>query len=77
MGPKLDENKLPPEGAALETKNKAAVLAALTAATEPTPSREYGKGSHSFKILAEVKPDKLRALSWGNRFLDELAKPDP
>ncbi len=72
FGPRLDEGKLPPEGASLETKDKPAVYAALKAAAKPTPSGEYGKGAHSFKVLAEVSPMKLRPLSWANRFLEEM-----
>ncbi len=72
FGARLDETKLPPESASLETTDKRAVYAALAAATKPTPSGEYGKGSHSFKVLAEVAPGKLRPLSWANRFLDAM-----
>ncbi|MEQ1504848.1 MAG: DUF4276 family protein [Myxococcota bacterium] len=72
FGPKLDVNKLPAEGASLEKKSKAFVYDALAAATKGTPSGEYGKGSHSFKVLAKVRPTKLRALPWAARFLDEM-----
>lgn len=75
FGPRLDEKKLPPEGASLETKDKATVYDALAAATKPTPSGEYGKGAHSFKVLAEVAPGKLRPLPWANRFLDAMGAP--
>jgi len=75
FGSKLNERKLPPEGAELETSDKPAVYAALAAATKPTPSGEYGKGAHSFKILAEVSPGKLRALPWAERFLVEMGAP--
>lgn len=72
FGPKLDEAKLPSEGAALENRGKPAVYADLAAATKPTPSREYGKGPHSFKVLAAVSPVKLGALSCAQRFLDAM-----
>lgn len=72
FGPKLDESKLPPEGASLETRRKRAVYAALATATKPTPAGRYGKGAHSFKVLAEVSPAKLRALPWAERFLKEM-----
>lgn len=75
FGHKLDQTKLPPEGGALETKDKPAVYSALAAATKPTPSGKYGKGPHSFRVLAEVSPKKLRALSWANRFLDAVGAP--
>jgi hypothetical protein len=69
FGPKLELHGLPPVGPALETLVKPAVYAALNAAIKPTPSKGYGKGSHSFKVLAEVDPAKLRVLSWANRLL--------
>jgi hypothetical protein len=72
FGPKLDESKLPPEGPSLEERDKPMIYGALAAATRGTPSGEYSKGSHAFKVLAEVSPDKLRALSWAGRFLDEI-----
>jgi len=72
FGSKLDASKLPAEGAALETKTKAAINTALQQATKPTKAGPYGKGAHSFKVLAQVSPDKLRALAWGQRLLDAM-----
>ena len=74
LGERLNVAKLPPEGASLETKSKKAVYDALSAATKSTPSHSYAKGSHSFKILANVSPVKLRQLPWARRFLDEMSK---
>lgn len=72
FGPKLDTSRLPPEGPALERLSKKAVYDALAAATRPTPAGCYGKGPHSFKILAELSPRKLRSLPWAERFLSAL-----
>ena len=72
FGPKLDASKLPSEGTALEQMDKAKVYAALDAAIKPTPAGAYSKGSHSFKVLAEVTPNKLRTLPWAKRFLDAM-----
>ena len=72
FGPKLNEAKLPPEGKSLETKTKASIFSALKTSTKHTPAGEYGKGAHSFKVLAEVSPDKLREVSWAARFLVEM-----
>jgi len=72
LGSKLKLSKLPPEGAELEAKQKCDVYAALEAASKPTPSGNYGKGAHSFKVLELVDPKKLRALPWANRFLSAM-----
>lgn len=38
----------------------------------------YGKGLHSFKLLALIDPTKVMAASpWAKRFIDELAKRKP
>ncbi|WP_428264463.1 DUF4276 family protein [Haliangium sp.] len=72
FGPELDEGKLPAEGATLESRSKESIYNALAAATEPTKAGSYGKGRHSFKVLAEVDPSKLRSLPWAMRFLDAI-----
>ncbi len=39
------------------------------------PKGAYGKGAHSFKILAELSPSKVIAASpWAKRFIDEMKK---
>jgi hypothetical protein len=75
FGPKLDKGKLPAEGARLETQPKRSINDALKAATKSTPAKRYGKKAHSFKVLAVVSPEKLRPLSWANRFLNEMGAP--
>lgn len=76
FGPKTNESKLPASDSSLERKSKEDVNKALAAAVKDTPSKEYSKGSHSFKILADVDPMKLRlALFWADRFLLEMGAP--
>jgi len=72
FGPKLHVAKLPASTRPLESVDKQQVYDALQAATKPTPAGEYGKGKHAFRILAEVRPQQLRQLSWAARFLDAL-----
>lgn len=74
LGPKLNAEKLPAEGASLETKDKAAIYKALAAAIHSDNGNGYSKGKHSFAILSMVSPDKLRVLPWAARFLNEMAK---
>ncbi|MFV8749749.1 DUF4276 family protein [Nannocystaceae bacterium ST9] len=63
-----------PKHADIEKVAKLEVYRALEAATTPTKSGPYGKGSHSFKILAELDPKKLEAASpWAQRLFQALA----
>lgn len=72
FGPKLETMKLPSEGSSLERVSKKNLDEKLQSATKPTPSERYDKGSHSFRALAKVDPEKLRALPWAKRFLEAL-----
>lgn len=71
FGPKFDDSKLPAM-AQLENTPKQAIYRALETATKPTKAGAYGKGAHSFQVLANVSPAALRSLSWGKRFLDAM-----
>lgn len=71
FGSSLDASKLP-SVEQLESTDKTALYKALEAATKPTKAGPYGKGPHSFKVLAEVSPAALRRLAWGKRFLDAM-----
>lgn len=76
FGSRINESKLLPADSSLETKTKQDINNALAAAVKDTPSEEYSKGSHSFKILADVNPTKLRStLFWADRFLLEMGAP--
>lgn len=52
----------------IETLTKAKINTLMKAVS----SGSYDKGSHSFKILARVRPTALRQLSWAERFLDAV-----
>jgi hypothetical protein len=57
----------------IEVIAKLEVYRALEAATKSTKSGPYGKGTHSFKLLAELDPDKLqRASPRARRLFDAL-----
>jgi hypothetical protein len=77
FGPKLDERKLPLVDASLEIRDKSAVYGALELATRATPSAGYRKGTHAFRILAQISPDSLRTLPWASRFLQEMSRKTP
>ena len=57
----------------VETVPKQDVLEKLKQATLRTKKGEYSKGSHSFRILAKINPDKVtRASQYANRFIAQL-----
>jgi hypothetical protein len=73
FGPGFKAKKLP-QAANLETVPKADVYHALEAATKDSSKGSYGKGPHSFKVLAEMDPAQVlkRCPVWAKRFCDEL-----
>lgn len=57
----------------IESVPKEEVLRALHEASKGAKAGRYGKGQHSFRILAELDPAKLeRASPWARRLLDVL-----
>lgn len=64
-------------GAALEQEPKLDLYAKIATATAACKTKApYGKGEHSFKILALVDPALVRQLPWAARFftyLDQVA----
>lgn len=69
FGKELREGSLPALTARIETIPKAKVYESLDGATKATKKGRYGKGAHSFKLLATLDPAKLRAASpWAERF---------
>ncbi len=64
---------LPAHGS-IETISKESVYQSLKNATRDCKTKaSYGKGAHSFKILAYIDPDKVRSASpWAKRFIDTL-----
>lgn len=68
-------NALPaPGGGGVERFSKAQTLQALKAATRTCqPKGAYGKGSHSFKLLALLSPRALLPQApWADRFIQAL-----
>jgi hypothetical protein len=62
-----------PATADVETVPKPDVLRALEVAARPTRKQGYGKGSHSFKLLALVDPERVSAACpHARRFIDTL-----
>ena len=58
-----------------ENISKDEVFKALAKATRDCKSGAYGKGPHSFKLLALIKPDRVSEASpWAKRFIDEILK---
>lgn len=76
FGQGFNANALPAAGKALESIPKPDVYNALSNATSQCKTKAcYGKGQHSFKILAQIDPGKVCAASpWAKRFIDELKK---
>lgn len=63
----------------LETLNTQQVLDALAKASKDCRTQSpYGKGEHSFKLLALINPAKVSAASpWAKRFLETLRESKP
>jgi hypothetical protein len=76
FGQHFNENALPPAAITVETIAKTAVLDSLKKATRHCqPKGSYGKGDHSFKLLAQLDPAKVAATSpWARRFIDILKR---
>ena len=74
FGRGFEDSELPAGG--IETIPKTTVYETLKKATRGcTPKGVYGKGAHSFKLLALIDPSKVTAASpWAERFIEELAK---
>lgn len=76
FGQGFRENALPATNRPIEGVAKEDVYSALKQATRDCKTQaEYGKGEHSFKLLARIDPAKVIAASpWAQRFVDELKK---
>ena len=63
----------------VEDISKANVYRALETASAKCKLKEpYGKGAHSFKLLALVNPSLIvKASPWAQGFIDELARRKP
>ncbi len=76
FGQGYDANALPPVQNSIETVPKIVLYQALAKATKDCKTKEqYGKGEHSFLLLALVDPARVTAASkWANRFVTLLKK---
>jgi hypothetical protein len=76
FGQGFHENALPAANRPIEGVAKDDVYSALKQATQNCKTKaEYGKGEHSFKLLARIDPAKaMDASPWARRFVDELKK---
>jgi hypothetical protein len=74
FGNRFRENKLPAATRSIEDADKDEVYRALKDATDDCKTKSsYGKGEHSFKLLAKIDPAKILGASrWARRFIDEL-----
>jgi hypothetical protein len=74
FGQGFQAGALPHEANAVEAISKSNIFHGLARATRACKSkRQYGKGEHSFKILALIDPDKVTAASsWARRLVAEL-----
>lgn len=62
-------------GAALELEPKHDLYGKIAAATADCKTKaKYGKGAHSFQLLALVDPAEIQKLPWAKRFFDHLLK---
>ena len=76
FGQGFNAKALPAAANPVESIAKATVYHSLQQATKQCKAKsEYGKGEHSFKLLAKVAPAAVMGASqWAKRFVDELKK---
>lgn len=76
FGPGFTSKALPAAAKPIEMIDKRQIYDSLESATKSCKSKaSYGKGEHSFKILALIDPVKVTAASgWAKRFVDEMKK---
>jgi hypothetical protein len=79
FGQGFEEKALPPATANLEAVRKDDLYKKLAAATKQTKTKgTYGKGSHSFSLLATLNPRLVRMSSqWAERFFAALEQGVP
>jgi hypothetical protein len=76
FGQGFNVNALPAAANPIEGVDKQQIYQSLADATRNCKTKApYGKGEHSFKLLALIDPDKVTAASgWAKRFIDEMKK---
>ena len=64
-----------PRNTNIESVSKQDVIRGLSRATRDTSKRKYDKGKHSFEILADLNPTRVRQKSpYAERFLSTLER---
>lgn len=76
FGPGFKENALPADNNAVESIAKQQIYGVLQQVSSNCKTKAtYGKGEHSFKLLAMIDPAKVtQASPWAKRFVDELRR---
>lgn len=76
LSARLDESALPRPEAPIEQIEKAEVFRCLNRAIQKDDKkRSYKKGEHSFRVLAQLDPARVRAASpWAERFFATLER---
>jgi hypothetical protein len=76
FGQGFKPNALPTQSRSIEGIDKQALYQSLKTATAHCKTKAaYGKGEHSFKLLALIDPAKVTGASgWAERFIDELKR---
>lgn len=74
FGQGFQDNQLPAAANTVESVAKQEVYQSLAKATRACKTKaQYGKGEHSFKLLAMIDPDKVtQASPWAKRFVEAL-----
>lgn len=74
FGQGFNVNALPSTGNPIEEVAKSKIYQSLDDATKNCKTKApYGKGEHSFKLLALIDPSKVTTSSrWAKRFVDEM-----
>jgi len=73
FGQDFKQNKLPNAANPIESVSKQQLYTSLADATKLCPKGQYGKGSHSFKLLALINPTNVTTASpWAKRLIDTL-----
>ncbi len=74
FGQGFKENQLPPAANSIESVPKQLLYDSLARATRECKTKaQYGKGDHSFQLLASIDPEKVMGASpWALRFVEVL-----
>lgn len=74
FGQGFNGNSLPAKGNQIESVAKEQIYQGLFKATRTCKTKvRYGKGEHSFKLLALISPQQVTAASpWAKRFIDVI-----